>query len=369
MEGSISWMKKGNIKNNILYAGYKKETFSKYHEDIEKSNKKVLDAILKMAIIILALLFILSCFHPLFIINRRIYLSTEIVLMVAYFVIRTRTKDKYVLWLLYAVVFVGYHFGIIMGTVNLQDGNAVTVCVLIMITPLFILDYPYRILIFNIIVFVLFSYFAIRYKVPRYADEDIMNMVMFLVCSSAIVYYAIHTKLKSIINQVQVIVQRDTDFLTKVCSREAISNYIEMAISQHKTGSLFLIDVDKFKLFNDNFGHDVGDEILIAVAEALHVCAKDKGQVGRFGGDEFVVFFPDMTQESELQMISQAMLREADQTVRKDVLELRVTLSIGVAVISEPGTEDFDSLYKKADESLYDVKERGRNGFTIWKEK
>ena len=120
-------------------------------------------------------------------------------------------------------------------------------------------------------------------------------------------------------------------------------------------------DVDRFKAFNDNHGHDVGDAVLRAVAETLSGACTGKEFACRFGGEEFVMVFPDLTGE-------EAALR-AD-AVRKSIeeLELRhagqpvpqVTISAGIAACPEVA-DTLDALLKAGDTALYRAKASGRN--------
>jgi diguanylate cyclase (GGDEF)-like protein len=131
--------------------------------------------------------------------------------------------------------------------------------------------------------------------------------------------------------------------------------------------ALLLVDIDHFKRVNDTYGHLVGDQVLAALAEAFRQQVRDSDVVGRFGGEEFVVLLPgaDVTEASKVA----ERLRE--QVGVTPVLfasgEVRVTVSVGVAVLGLHG-DDIPGLLARADLALYRAKESGRNQVRLFDE-
>jgi diguanylate cyclase (GGDEF)-like protein len=121
------------------------------------------------------------------------------------------------------------------------------------------------------------------------------------------------------------------------------------------------IDVDHFKKFNDNHGHDAGDTVLRAVGDLLKSSFRDEDVPCRFGGEEFVVLLPGATLEAAAQKAEEIRARIEALVVRYVDGNLpRVTISIGVAAY--PGSGDSpQSVLKAADEALYRGKDGGRN--------
>ena len=119
-----------------------------------------------------------------------------------------------------------------------------------------------------------------------------------------------------------------------------------------------IVDVDKFKLVNDGYGHEVGDQVLKKVAKLLKEKFRASDYPARIGGDEFAVILPNVT--VDLSMIIEKKITELNDILMhpNDGLP-QVSLSVGGA-FSESGFTD--DLYKKADEALYEVKENGRCG-------
>ncbi|NIK77752.1 diguanylate cyclase (GGDEF)-like protein/PAS domain S-box-containing protein [Paenibacillus castaneae] len=122
--------------------------------------------------------------------------------------------------------------------------------------------------------------------------------------------------------------------------------------------SLFIIDIDHFKYINDNFGHPVGDLVLTQLARLLESTSREIDIVARYGGEEFVIILPNTNQEKALI----AAERYRSKTENAHWGEYNITVSIGVATISQEDTEQ--TLLNKADQALYSSKNNGRNRIT-----
>jgi diguanylate cyclase (GGDEF)-like protein len=120
--------------------------------------------------------------------------------------------------------------------------------------------------------------------------------------------------------------------------------------------SIVLMDLDNFKWINDTFGHDFGDKVLEQVSATLKSCLREKDLVGRYGGEEFLVILPD-AHLKKAQMVAQR-IRERIQSYRWEYAGIRITISGGLV---QYAGESAKSLLKRADELLYQAKDRGRN--------
>ena len=124
--------------------------------------------------------------------------------------------------------------------------------------------------------------------------------------------------------------------------------------------AVLIADVDHFKRVNDSHGHLVGDQVLIGVAGTLRTQVRESDLVGRFGGEEFVVLLP-RTDDSEAQHIAERLrTRVASLSLPGQETSVRVTISIGVALLGEHG-DDLVELLAAADLSLYRAKSSGRD--------
>lgn len=158
------------------------------------------------------------------------------------------------------------------------------------------------------------------------------------------------------------------DSLTKVLSRQPIIDYTNYLISNNENFSLLLIDMDNFKLINDNYGHAIGDFALSLFAESLQSYIGDNGYVGRYGGDEFIVVLKEKISYDDVHEYLQKMMNSKKVTRRYYKLENAysfVTASIGSVSFPTDG-KDYDELFNKADKALYRGKIKGRNCFIIY---
>jgi len=156
-----------------------------------------------------------------------------------------------------------------------------------------------------------------------------------------------------------------TDFLTGALNRGAFVTEVEKLMdsgavrSTTRTSALLVIDVDRFKSINDRFGHQAGDLALVRIADALRDTLKEKGLLGRLGGEEFGVFMPSIAPDQAI-LAAEACRVAVEQCPFSPLGEEQsLSVSIGVAIARK--RDDFTSLFKQADACLYLAKNRGRN--------
>jgi diguanylate cyclase (GGDEF)-like protein len=161
-----------------------------------------------------------------------------------------------------------------------------------------------------------------------------------------------------------------TDALTELPNRRYAMKRLEKewATSQ-RSGlplSAILLDVDHFKRVNDTYGHDVGDQVLIATARAVHRVLRTSDTCTRMGGEEFLVICPGTPLEGALQLAERIRAAVASNQVPVPAfVEGHVTISLGVACTSSEGCASIDALLKSADEGVYQAKRLGRDQVSL----
>jgi len=159
------------------------------------------------------------------------------------------------------------------------------------------------------------------------------------------------------------------DPLTNLYNRrfldEALKNELLRAERHKQSLAVLMIDIDHFKKFNDSFGHDAGDYTLQEVGKVLLRLIRGEDIACRFGGEEFIVVFPDMPHDILIRRAGEILqaVREIDLTFKNKPLG-NVTLSIGVATYPEQGL-NAEELISTADIALYQAKSNGRNQVVI----
>ena len=165
-------------------------------------------------------------------------------------------------------------------------------------------------------------------------------------------------------------VQATHDGLTGLLNHAAILDELEDRADSagdpetspaHPSLAVLMLDIDLFKAVNDTYGHPAGDDVLEAVAEALGKQLRRTDQIGRYGGEEFLVV-ADVAAGEEPAALGERLRRAVERTrIDTSAGQLAVTVSVGVAIAHPGGGETADDLVSRADLALYQAKANGRN--------
>jgi diguanylate cyclase (GGDEF)-like protein/PAS domain S-box-containing protein len=154
------------------------------------------------------------------------------------------------------------------------------------------------------------------------------------------------------------------DVLTGLPNRQLLADRLTQCLRtcerDQRRAAILTIDVDHFKLINDTYGHLVGDECLQAVAERLKSKIRKVDTIARTGGEEFMAVVSGLNHVSDGEKVAEALLRVFDAPLNLSVGEVRVTVSIGMAIYPDDGMES-DTLRSLSDEAVYRAKREGRN--------
>jgi len=155
-----------------------------------------------------------------------------------------------------------------------------------------------------------------------------------------------------------------TDSLTQLFNRlkldKAIIYEVDRSHRYHNPLSIVLFDVDDFKKVNDTYGHQIGDAVLVSIADIIHNIVRDADIAGRWGGEEFLIICPDTDSDGAAKLADK--LRQAIAEHRFRTVGTK-TCSFGIATLSDD--EDAHSLISRADDAMYQAKDEGRNRVVI----
>ncbi len=159
------------------------------------------------------------------------------------------------------------------------------------------------------------------------------------------------------------------DQLTHLPNRVLFKDRLELAIAQaqRRTGALavMFIDVDRFKLVNDTFGHAEGDNLLRSIASRLSATLRRGDTLARLGGDEFTVLLPDINQPEDAKVIARKILDTLTPPIKLSQGDFRATVSVGIALFPRDGSTA-EELTRNADVAMYQVKRSGKNAFRFF---
>lgn len=166
--------------------------------------------------------------------------------------------------------------------------------------------------------------------------------------------------------QNQLLYLSETDLMTGINNRGSGENKIKSAMQQGKGGMFCLMDADKFKSINDNYGHDVGDKVIIEIARCLQKAFRDNDIVLRLGGDEFAAFAVGVTDEKIGNKIIERFFNCIDEIDIPELGDRKICVSVGAALYLQEDHYSFDEIYKKADTCTYLSKKVQGNKVTFY---
>jgi len=174
---------------------------------------------------------------------------------------------------------------------------------------------------------------------------------------------------KATLKHIEFLAHHDT--LTKLPNRLLLLDRLQQAVNlaereKHRVALMFL-DLDRFKQVNDSLGHQVGDDLLIAVVERLKSCVRETDTISRQGGDEFVIVLPDIHDSIAVTVIAEKILETLREPFVIDGHQLSTSFSIGISLYPDDGRE-IAILMQNADTAMYHAKESGRNNCHFYDE-
>ena len=223
----------------------------------------------------------------------------------------------------------------------------------------YIFDYAWRVSLLQIASFV-----AIRlvWSTTGMAIDPVRGVFssLYLVISLMTCYALNRARVRLIAGQQKSQYQADTDLLTGLTMRTAAQQMIQDHLKTDKHGVMMLLDLDRFKSVNDRLGHQMGDTVLIDVANDLKRMFRNSDVLSRLGGDEFVVYMNSVPEKEWAMERAAQVVRAVRRWVGNGTTNIQISASVGI-VMTDMVERDYDELYRAADIAMYAAKSQGGN--------
>ncbi len=176
--------------------------------------------------------------------------------------------------------------------------------------------------------------------------------------------FAQHDLFKSLENYKELAL---LDPLTSIANRRTVDSFTEIRMVEFQTlktpFAIVMIDIDDFRIINNRYGHDFGDDVLKMVAQTLKNAVRQSDLIGRYGGEEFIaILIGDV--EEHLEIITEKMRMLVENAfIRQEDKAISVTISLGATIVSEQ--DSLIDVIRRADKLLYQSKQAGKNKVTI----
>ena len=357
------------FRNYICYCGIEKQEFKAVKKDAYASNFQVWRILHIVMDVAFAALFVFALFVDLAKDNRYFYLGAfiySIIATVFFFVLNKRSiAGQLIIYLSISVLFL---FGCFI-TQNKPDTPAITFIAFLLITPLFMIDKPYFMTLELIVASTVFLIWMHFVKEPEVWKMDLMNTIIFTIIGILIHVIVNSIRIKEFVLIRKINIQKDTDELTGLANKTALTRQINDFFETNTSGKglLFVLDIDYFKTINDKYGHDIGDKVLRELGMFLGQKVSKEEIVGRFGGDEFIIFFRNTNDIKFAEKIAHEIIDETIELIKLPSDEVKFGVSIGAATYEGKET-NYSELFKKADIALYKTKADRKIHYAIYQE-
>ncbi|MFK7920123.1 MAG: GNAT family N-acetyltransferase [Ilumatobacter sp.] len=198
---------------------------------------------------------------------------------------------------------------------------------------------------------------------------------VFISLASMLMFSLVLFRLMGLMSVVQVKEQEARhdamhDSLTGLANRALFGERVENFVNQRKDGvvSVLFVDLDDFKFINDSLGHQVGDELLVAVAARLQSCVRSNDLVARLSGDEFAVLLESAVDRQDAVAVAQRVQDSLESPVVIDDREITISASVGIAVERRSNIERAETILRAADTAMYRAKHKGKGRFEFFEQ-
>ena len=317
------------------------------------------------------------CFTTIFghLMREVVTFNTEFSIMLAYFVLMNiitlciKSHTKYITLIFYIWITPLMIISILMGTFLDPTQPSITIMVFLCILPLFILDKPWRIVTYISITSIIYVVCCFIAKTKIMFVEDMIDLVLFSVLSIGINCMILRDRMNNVEYVMRMKYISEIDALTKIYNRGAGEEKTKRLIANEERGMLMILDVDNFKSINDQYGHDMGDKVIKAIANKLKKTFIDDDIVMRLGGDEFAIYSLNIKDLNDANVYVKKLFEEIHSLSFPEMPDYKVTISLGGAIIFPKEKKSFEELYHESDNALYDAKKNGKGIYAFFNNK
>ena len=355
------------IRRYYFYCGIEKEEYNELKKDAYVSNFEVWRILHFIMVVVFFGLFIASLGNEMMSINRYYYLGLFIYSAIATILFFLLKKDSLAAQLLiYLSMSCLFLFGCLISKNN-PEHNATTFIAFLLVTPMFMIDKPFFMTIELVVASIVFLFWMYAIKPFEIWEMDFINVVSYTIIGCFLNVVANSIRIKEFVLTKKIRIQKDTDAMTGLRNKGALTREIDEFLKDESSdkGLLLIMDIDKFKFINDNYGHDIGDRVIIQFANFLLNKFGDE-LTGRFGGDEFILFVRNTYDEDTAVEIANEIIKNLSEEVVLPDKDRKVSTSIGIAIY-KGAEKKYSEIFKKADIALYRAKADKENRYCIYK--
>lgn len=341
-------------------------------ENTLKSQKKIL---LYWGIFILVYGFILVLldfyFNKEFNQKNMVLLTSSLILLIYYCILNTYSKKM----LRYSFIIAYLNIIFIMLGIHIYyyfydiESFVIYICIFLSLS-ISINDslFKFSLIIFSFILFDSIKAMMLIDNLYSYEIQlYILDNIIIFFTSSAINYFILYMKLEEIEVKSEILRLKDTDHLTNLLNRRGAERFVQNYVATDDLCAMIILDLDNFKLLNDTLGHSKGDECLIIISKIIKETFRHTDCVSRLGGDEFMIFMPQLLNEDCAIIKCKDILKKLPIKYKYLDQDILITSSIGISFSRKSCNDLYEKLYKEADIAMYLAKKNGKNRVEIYK--
>lgn len=296
-----------------------------------------------------------------------IFISVLAVFFILSRIPKIKNSKHCILGLIYIELMVALCFGVVVGNCGQPDVLAVAYHVLLIALPLFICDAPWRLNVIYLIFLIPYLYSSHKFKFSRTFVYDIMNGVIYTILGIFVNTVIQINHFESFRNRCLIKRQRDTDTLTGALTKRAFELRAQEIIrKENSIGTFMIFDIDNFKNINDTLGHAIGDYFIANTGKVILRHCRQTDIVGRFGGDEFVIFLPGSDSVDFIEKKAHEFMDALKEYFITHMSYDKFSISVGCTVYNNP-TKTYKEIFNEMDSALYQAKNNGKDKCCIYK--